>query len=340
MRRLLNTLYITTPKSYLCKDGLNLVVSVEGTEIFRIPIQNIESVVYFGYLGMSPGAIKLCADNGVSVVFLSPSGSYIGKVQCKTTGNVLLRMAQYNKIQDKDYSLGISRHIIASKIQNYRNILLRFNRDNKENEEITLAASTLNRCKIRALRAVNDDTLRGIEGEAANAYFAVFHCMILQQQTDFFFGGRSRRPPRDEINALLSFAYTLLTNDYTAALESVGLDPQIGFFHALRPGRPSLSLDMIEELRAYLGDRFVLTLINRKQITKSDFKTQAEDNIILTDSGRKTVLQAWQSRKKEEIIHPFLNEKIPVGLIPYVQAQLLARHLRGDLDCYPVFLIK
>jgi CRISPR-associated protein Cas1 len=339
MRKLLNTLYITTPGSYLCKDGLNIVITVEQKEIFRIPIQNIESIVYFGYLGISPGAIKLCTDNNVSVVFLSPSGSYIGRIQAKTSGNVLLRLSQYHKSQDKEYALNISRNIVAAKIQNYRNILMRFNRDNPANN-IELAIQTLDRCKHKSLKALSADVLRGIEGDAANSYFAVFPKMILQQRTDFPFGGRSRRPPRDALNAMLSFAYTLLANDYTAALESVGLDPQIGFFHTVRPGRASLSLDLMEELRAYLGDRFVLTLINRKQISMSDFKQQTEDSIILNDNGRKTFLQAWQSRKKEEVMHPFINEKIPIGLIPYVQAQLLARHLRGDIDAYPVYLIK
>lgn len=340
MRRLLNTLYITTPNSYLSKDGLNLVVSVDQKEVFRIPIHNIESIVYFGYLGISPGAIKLCTDNNVAVAFLSPSGVYLGKVQPKTKGNVLLRMAQYKQSGDKEYSLNISRDIIAAKIQNYRNILLRFNRDNTTNHAIEDAITILDKCKNKALHSSNSDILRGIEGEAANSYFAVLPHMILQQSADFPFRGRNRRPPRDAVNAMLSFAYTLLANDYTAALESVGLDPQVGFFHTLRPGRPSLALDLMEELRAYLGDRFILSLINRKQITRSDFKQQSEDSILLTDNGRRTFLQAWQSRKKEEITHPFINEKIPIGLIPYIQAQLLARHLRGDLDAYPVFLIK
>lgn len=340
MRRLLNTLYITTPNAYVSKDGLNIVVSVDQKEIFRVPIINIESIVYFGYIGMSPGAIKLCNENSVSVAFLSPSGAYIGRIQPKTKGNVLLRMAQYKKMQDKDSTLTISRNIVAAKIYNYRNILLRFNRDNEPNDVITTATSTLGRCKNKALNAENNDILRGIEGDAANSYFAALPHMILQQQSDFPFMGRNRRPPRDAVNAMLSFAYTLLANDYTAALETVGLDPQVGFFHTLRPGRASLALDMMEELRAYVGDRFILSLINRRQITKSDFVRQAEDSVLLTDTGRRTFLQAWQSRKKEEVTHPFLNEKIQIGLIPYVQAQLLARHLRGELDAYPVFLIK
>jgi CRISPR-associated protein Cas1 len=339
MRKLLNTLYVTTPNAYLSKDGLNLVITVEQKEIFRIPIINIESIVYFGYLGMSPGAMKLCMDNHVAVAFLSPTGRYISRIQSKTQGNVLLRMRQYAQSQDADFSLGISRHIIAAKIQNYRNILRRFIRDNGADDEVEAAANLLDRCKQYALRAVDADTLRGQEGEAAGAYFAVFQRMILHQREDFPFQGRNRRPPRDAVNALLSFAYTLIAHDYTAAFESVGLDPYVGFFHTLRPGRPSLALDLMEEVRAYLGDRFVLSLINRKQLTRKDFQSQAEEAVVLTDEGRRTFLQAWQSRKKDEIRHPYLDEKIQVGLIPYVQAQLLARYVRGDLDAYPVFLI-
>lgn len=340
MRKLLNTLYITTANSYLSKDGLNLVVTVDQKEIFRIPVINIESIIYFGYLGMSPGAVKLCTDNNVSVAFLSPTGNYIGRIQAKTHGNVLLRTAQYSKSQQPEISLPISRNIIAAKIQNYRNILLRFNRDNGINEKISEAASHLDNCKEKAIRAENPDILRGIEGEAANAYFAVLQDMILHQKQDFVFKGRNRRPPRDAVNAMLSFAYTLIAHDYTAALETVGLDPYVGFFHTLRPGRTSLSLDLMEEVRAYLGDRFVLSLINRKQITPADFRQQTTDGIVMTDNGRRTFIKAWQKRKKEEITHPYLNEKICVGLIPYVQAQLLARYLRDDLDAYPVFLIR
>jgi CRISPR-associated protein Cas1 len=340
MRKLLNTLYVTTPNAYLSKDGLNLVISVEQKEIFRIPVVNIESVVYFGYLGISPGAIKLCGDYHISIVFLTPGGRYISRIQPPTQGNVLLRLGQYQQSQDEAFALSISRNIIAAKIQNYRNILRRFIRDNGPDSEVEQAAAYLDRCKQYALQAVDAATLRGREGEAAGAYFSVLGRMILQQQADFPFQGRNRRPPRDAVNALLSFAYTLIANDYTAALETVGLDPYVGFFHTLRPGRASLALDLMEEVRAYLGDRFVLSLINRRQLSRHDFKLLEEEAVVLTDEGRRTFLQAWQSRKKEEIRHPYIDEKIPVGLLPYVQAQLLARYVRGDLDGYPVFLIQ
>jgi CRISPR-associated protein Cas1 len=340
MRKLLNTLYITTPESYLSKDGLNLVVSVKQQEIFRIPIVNIESVIYFGYLGASPGAIKLCGDYGVSLSYYSPNGRFIGHVIMPTHGNVLLRTKQYELSKNESFALTLSRHLIAAKIQNYRNILRRFIRDNGENEMVMSAANSLDISKRKALVAENPSELLGTEGDAANSYFGVFSHLILHQRNDFVFTGRNRRPPRDAVNAMLSFAYTLIANDVAAALESVGLDPYVGFFHTLRPGRTSLALDLMEEFRAYLGDRFVLSLINRRQITRQDFKTQSEDCVVMTDNGRKTFLQAWQSRKKEELIHPYLNEKVPIGLLPYVQAQLLAKYLRGDLDGYPVFLIK
>jgi len=213
-------------------------------------------------------------------------------------------------------------------------------RDYGENVSVAQASKELQICKEKGLRASSADMLRGVEGDAANSYFGVFSQLILHNKSDFPFNGRNRRPPRDAVNAMLSFAYTLIANDYTSALEAVGLDPYVGFLHTLRPGRASLALDLMEELRAYLGDRFVLSLINRKQLTGKDFKKQGEDSVIMTDDARKIFLSAWQARKKEEIIHPYLNEKIPIGLLPYVQAQLLSRFLRGDIEDYPVFIIK
>lgn len=340
MRKLLNTLYVTTPEAYLSKDGLNVVISVNQTEIFRIPIINIEGIVTFGYAGASPGVMKLCADNGVSLTFLSPSGRFIGRFQGPVKGNVLLRTTQYKVAQDTERTLGISRLFIAGKIQNYRSVLRRFLRDYGSHPEVEDVSTSMERSKYLALRADSAEILRGIEGDAASQYFSVFSKLIIQQKDTFVFNGRNRRPPKDAVNALLSFAYTLLTNEITSALESVGLDPYVGFFHTLRPGRPSLSLDLIEELRAYMGDRFVLSLINRRQLSGNDFHSQGEDGIIMTDAGKKTVISAWQNRKKEIIEHPYLKERIPIGLIPYAQAMLLARFLRGDLDNYPVFIIK
>ena len=317
MRILLNTLYVTTPEAYLSKDGLNVVVSVKQNEIFRIPIHNIEQIITFGYMGASPGLMKLCADNNVSLTFLSPQGRYISRSQGPTKGNVLLRKAQYRNTDEPNYALHLCKLFIGGKIQNYRNILRRFIRDNGDDADIA-----------------------GIEGEAATYYFSVFSRLLLNQKEDFVFNGRNRRPPRDAINAMLSFIYTLICNDMMSALETVGLDPYVGFMHTLRPGRASLALDMIEELRAYLGDRLVLSLINRKQITIKDFVKQGDEGIVMTDSCRKTIISAWQNRKKEQITHPYLNEKVSIGLLPYIQAVLLARFIRKDIDDYPVFLIK
>lgn len=340
MRILLNTLYVTTPEAYLSKDGLNVVISVKQNEIFRIPIHNIEQIITFGYMGASPGLMKLCADNNVSLTFLSPQGRYISRSQGPTRGNVLLRKAQYKNSDEPNYALHLSKLFIGGKIQNYRNILRRFIRDNGDDEAIERVCEELLRCKRRVLNAESIDSVRGIEGEAATAYFGVFSRLLLNQKEDFVFEGRNRRPPKDAINAMLSFVYTLICNDMTSALETVGLDPYVGFMHTLRPGRASLSLDMMEELRAYLGDRLVLSLINRKQITIKDFIKRGDEGIVMTDSGRKIILSAWQSRKKEQIIHPYLNEKVSIGLLPYIQVMLLARFIRKDIDDYPVFLIK
>ena len=340
MRKLLNTLYVTTPESYLSKDGMNVVISVNQQEVFRIPIINIEAIVTFGYMGASPGLMKLCADSGVSLTFLSPNGRFVSRVQGQTKGNVLLRKAQYRLADDQTWSLHLAQLMVAGKIQNYRNVLRRYLRDYGENPEVVTAANALDIQKRDALRAKDRAELMGTEGLAANQYFAAFPHLILHQKADFPFNGRNRRPPKDAVNAMLSLAYTLLANDTAAALETVGLDPYVGFFHTLRPGRTSLALDVMEELRAYLGDRFVLSLINRKQVAADDFLYQGEKGVVLTDKGRRTFLTAWQNRKKEEIIHTYLKEKMPVGLLPYVQAMLLARYVRNDIDDYPVFLFK
>ncbi len=340
MRKLLNTLYITTPESYLYKDGMNVVVSVNQHETFRIPIINLEGIVTFGYMGASPGLMRLCNDNNVSLTFLSPNGRFISRIQGQTRGNVLLRKKQYKKSEQEDWALHVSQIMIAGKIQNYRNILRRYIRDYGSNTKIESAAIALESFKRDALKTNDSSSLMGAEGMAANRYFGVFPLLMTQQQDSFSFSGRNRRPPKDPVNAMLSMAYTLICNDIVAALETVGLDPYVGFLHSLRPGRPSLALDMTEELRAYMGDRFVLSLINRRQITPNDFLYQGESGVTLTDNGRKTFLTAWQTRKKETLIHPYLNEKIPVGLIPHAQAMLMARYVRGEIDDYPVFLIK
>ena len=340
MRKLLNTLYVTTPEAYLSKDGLNVVISVQQEEVFRIPVINIECIVTFGYMGASPGVMKLCSDNGISLTFLSPQGRFIIRVQGATKGNVLLRKKQYQLSDDASWSLHVVRLMIGGKIQNYRNILRRYIRDYGENEDINRAVQVLERAKRDALKAQDKTELIGYEGMASNAYFEVLPILILNQKTDFPFHGRNRRPPKDAVNAMLSFAYTLIANDVAAALETVGLDPYVGFLHTLRPGRTSLALDMMEELRAYLGDRFILSLINKRQISVKDFLFQGDNGVVMTDKGKKTFITAWQARKREVIIHPYLNEKVEIGLLPYVQAMLMARYIRQDIDDYPVFLIK
>lgn len=333
-------MYVTTPESYLSKDGMNVVVSVNQKEVFRIPVINIEGIVTFGYMGASPGLMRLCSENNVSLVFMSPQGKFIGRIQGMTHGNVLLRTKQYKMAEDRDFSLHLGKLFVAGKIINCRNVLRRFIRDNGSDYEVETVAKVLANLKNDSLRAADADSLRGTEGMAANRYFDVFNKLIINQKEDFVFTGRNRRPPRDEVNAMLSFVYTLLANEMASALETVGLDPYVGFMHTLRPGRCSLALDMMEELRSYLADRLVLSMINRRQVCKHDFIRQGEDGLVMTDSCRKTILTAWQKRKKEIVEHPFLKDKIQIGLIPYAQAMLLARYLRGDLDDYPVFLMR
>lgn len=339
MKKLLNVLYVTTPDAYLSKDGQNVVVSVDREEKFRIPIINIEGIVTFGYMGASPGLMRLCMENGVSLTFLSPNGRFVGRLQGPVRGNVLLRKEQYRIADDEERSLHFARLFIAGKIQNYRATLQRFIRDNGDNEDVVNAVKSLEYSKQRALRAMSSSQLIGEEGDAANVYFGVFPELILNQKSDFVFHGRNRHPPKDKVNAMLSFVYTLLANETASALESVGLDPYVGFLHTLRPGRTSLALDLMEEMRAYLGDRLVLSLINRKQLTARDFVVQGEEGVMMSEEGRKTILTAWQKRKKETIVHPYLGEKMELGLLPYVQAMLLAKAIRNDIDDYPVFTI-
>ncbi len=340
MRTLLNTLYITNPEAYLSKDGLNVVVTVKEEEKLRIPTVNIEAIVTFAHAGASPGLMKLCADSGISLSFLTRQGRFIGRFQGPVHGNVLLRRAQHRLLDDSERSLHLARLFIAGKIQNYQRILQRRQRDYDENADVARVVLSLGRLKNAALGAISADELRGFEGQAAADYFSVFNELLTKQRDSFSIAGRCRRPPRDPVNAMLSFAYTLIANDVASALETVGLDPYIGVFHTLRPGRTSLALDLMEEMRAYLGDRFVISLVNRCQVTPRDFASRGEQGIIMTDECRKTFISAWQQRKKEIITHPYLQEKIAIGLLPHVQSLLLARYMRGDLDDYPVFLIK
>ncbi len=343
MRKLLNTLYVTTPEAYLTKDGENVVVKVESEEKFRIPVHNIEGIVVFNYMGASPSLMAMCAERQVGISFHSLSGRFLGRVSGPVRGNVLLRRKQYRVADDKDFSLEISKLFILGKLYNCKNVLARAIRDHGNESTIPALESAIqmhNTFLKQVNNATNPDNLRGAEGMAANTYFEVFDHLIVSQKDSFKFNGRTRRPPKDNVNALLSFAYTLLAHEVQSALESVGIDPYVGFLHTDRPGRASLALDMMEELRPYLADRLVLSLINRKQVNASGFTNQGESGIIMNDATRKELLNAWQKRKQEEIKHPYLEESIPIGLIPYVQALLLARYLRGDIDNYPVFLMK
>lgn len=339
MRKLLNTLYVTTPNSYISKDGLNVVISVEGVEVFRIPAINIEGIVTFGYMGVSPGVMRLCVENGISISFLSPSGRFVSRVVGPKQGNVMLRKRQCALSDNHAFAVHVSQLFVMGKILNYRSVLQRYLRDYGHDEQVAAVVADLKRSVHKVSVAESVDSVRGIEGDAAKCYFSVFRRLVTQQKEHFPFKGRVKHPPKDRVNALLSFAYTLIAHETASALETVGLDPYIGFLHTLRPGRCSLALDVMEELRAYMGDRFVLSLINRRQISPNDFNCH-EDSVILTDNGRKKFIMAWQARKQEIVEHPYLKEKVKVGLIPYIQATLLARYMRNEIDDYPVFIIK
>lgn len=342
MRKLLNTLYVTTPESYLHRDGENVIIKVGNEERFRIPVHNLEGIVCFGYMGASPHLMRLCSDNNVGLSFLTPYGKFLGRISGRIRGNVLLRRTQYRIADDPDTSLDIAKCFIAGKIVNCRTVLGRSLRDHGDVigcDKIRNADSLLIDNLQKIDTCPTTDALRGIEGNCAKFYFDVFNELILKQKNDFLFSERNRRPPRDNMNALLSFLYTLLAHDVESALEAVGLDPYVGFFHTDRPGRPSLALDMMEELRPFIADRLALNLVNLQQVCGDDFLKKEGGGIILTDKGRKEVLGAWQKRKQDEITHPYLNEKIPIGLLPYVQAMLIARFLRRDIDGYPPFFM-
>ncbi len=343
MRKLLNTLYVTTPDSYLARDGENVVIRVAESEKFRIPVHNIEGIVTFGYTGASPALLGLCAERNVGISFLTEHGRFWGRLSGPVKGNVLLRRKQYRMADNQEEALSVSRLLIAGKIANCRNVVQRVLRDHGKESNITALTEASAQLEIRqkqALKAADPDTLRGIEGDAANSYFGVFNHFIVTQGDDFVMNGRTRRPPKDKVNALLSFVYTLLAHEVQSALETVGLDPYVGFLHTDRPGRASLALDIMEEFRPYLADRLVLTLINRKQVQAKGFVNRDQSGILMDDDTRKEVLTAWQKRKQEEIQHPFLQESIPVGLLPYAQALLFSRFIRGDLGNYPVFVMK
>ena len=343
MKKLLNTLYVTSENSYLSLDGENIVVLDEQKEIGRLPLHNLEGIVSFGYRGTSPALMGACAERNISLCYLTPQGKFLARISGKTKGNVVLRQQQYDSSRDAQISLEIAKSCILGKVYNARWVLERAVRDHSlqiEADQVKKAAEFLRDSLKRIRGSESKEQLRGYEGEAASIYFGVLDQLILQQKKDFAFHGRSKRPPMDNVNALLSFVYTLLTNTITSALETVGLDPYVGYLHTDRPGRASLSLDLIEELRPVLADRFVLSLINKRIVNGKNFSKKENGAVLMDDELRKRVLTEWQNKKKEVITHPYLNEKVEWGMVPYVQAMLLARYLRGDLDGYPVFMWK
>ncbi len=343
MRKLLNTLYVTTPEAHLGRERENVLIYIEEEVRFRIPIHNLEGIVTFGYTGASPALMHLCASRGVALSFLSRSGRLLAKVASPVRGNVLLRKRQYELSDDSKTTLELARSFVLGKLLNSRTVLRRFLRDHARregNQKIEQAVRAISG-QVDKLLSVNSlEVLRGIEGEAARTYYSVFNYLVLDSKDTFYFNGRSRRPPLDRTNAVLSFLYSLLAHDCASALETVGLDPQVGFLHRIRPGRSSLALDLMEELRPYLVDRLTLSLINTRQIDARDFVLKESGGVLMTDDGRKKIINAWQTRKQQEVTHPYFEERFEIGLIPYAQAMLLARCIRGDIDGYPPFLMK
>ena len=343
MKKLLNTLYITSGDYYLSLDGENVVITQNRKEIGRLPLHNLEAVVTCGYAGASPALMEKCAAENISLTFLSTSGRFRAKVTGKAYGNILLRRTQYRMADNSKEALEIAKNFMIGKIYNERSVVNRAIRDYAERLDTEKLSRVSGQLKdiLQAVKEVKTvEGLRGYEGEPASRYFSQFDQLILQQKKDFRFDVRNRRPPLDKVNALLSFTYSLLTAMCVAALEAVGLDPYSGFMHTDRPGRCSLALDLLEELRAPYADRFVLSCINKKIVDPTDFEQKENGAVLLNESGRKKYLSAWQNKKAEKLTHPYLQESIEWGLVPYAQALLLARYIRGDLDGYPPFFWK
>jgi CRISPR-associated protein Cas1 len=339
----LNTLFVTTQGAYLAKDGEAVIVRVEQETKLRVPLHNLGGVVCFGLVSASPALMGECAERNIAISFLTENGRFLAKVQGFTPGNVMLRREQYRRADDPVSAAALARLFVTAKIANCRASLQRALRDNEGcagGLDIEAALRRLALCMRKLDEVGTIETVRAIEGEAARAYFEVFDHLIVAQKEDFVFKGRSRRPPMDNVNALLSFLYAMLAHDVRGACEAAGLDAAVGFLHADRPGRPSLALDLMEEFRPFLADRVALTLINRRQVVGAGFQMSETGGVRMDDATRKELLVTWQKRKQEEIMHPFLREKCPVGLLPHLQARLLARHLRGDLDAYPPFFWK
>lgn len=343
MRQLLNTLYVTTEPSYLHLDHDTVRMEVDGDTRAQVPLHHLGALVCFGNVLVSPALMGRCADDGRAVVFMSRTGRFKARVHGPQSGNILLRQAQFDQADSTETRTDIARALVVGKVQNSRRLVVRAAREIDDDHRQTAlrnAASRLERTLKYLEAAQSTDEVRGLEGEAAKTYFEVVPAMVRQQRDAFQMNGRSRRPPQDRFNAVLSFLYTLLLNDCSAAAEGVGLDFQMGFLHVPRPGRPSLGLDLMEELRAPIVDRLALTLINRRQLTPDDFRKRSGGAVLLNDEGRKTVIVAYQERKQDEITHPFLDRTMEIGLIPHMQARILARRLRGDMDQYIPFLVR
>lgn len=343
MRKLLNTLYVTSPDRYLALDGENVVIRSEEKEMGRVPLHNLEGIVTFGYTGASPALMGACVKHNIELSFMTAGGRFQARISGEVKGNVTLRREQYRMSDSRERSIGIARNFITGKVYNARWVLERAARDYplRLDAEKLKSKSAFLSDSLKKIRVCKDTAnLLGLEGEAASVYFSVFDDLILQQKDEFYFRGRNRRPPLDNVNAMLSFAYSLLAGMCGAALETVGLDPYVGFYHTDRPGRMSLALDLMEELRSVMADRFVLTMINKKLLDSKGFLQKENGAVIMEDDARKCFLSQWQSKKKDIITHPFLDEKIEWGLVPYAQAMLLARYIRGDIDEYPPFLWK
>ncbi|MBP3453913.1 MAG: type I-C CRISPR-associated endonuclease Cas1 [Clostridia bacterium] len=343
MRKLLNTLYITSEDLFLSYSNGNVVVNRGDEVTARFPLLNLEGIITFSYAGATPALMGECAKRNIQLTFMTPNGRFLARINGMSQGNVFLRREQCRIADSDTRSCVIARNMITGKAYNSRWVLERALRDHAlriDQQAVSVASDQIQQL-IPLIRCAKElDSLRGLEGEAAAAYFGVLDELILSQKVDFIFDGRNRRPPQDNVNAMLSFAYTLLANDCAAALESVGLDAYVGFLHQDRPGRKSLALDLEEELRAPFADRLVLTLINNRIIQDKHFDRQESGTVLLNDNGRKLFLKHWQEKKRDEITHPFLKEKLPWGLVPYVQSLLLARCIRGDVDEYPPFLWK
>lgn len=338
MKKLLNTLYITKQKTYLHKERDTLVIKEGDTKLAQFPALSLGNVICFGRVSVSPYIMGYCADKGIGLVFCTEWGRFLARVQGRENGNVLLRRTQYRWADDSEQSTQMAQLIVAAKIANARAVLMREQRNHGDNPKLTEAENKLAASLRQANTVTSVDAVRGVEGEAAATYFRAFPQLFRADWINFT--KREKHPPTDPVNALLSFLYSIITQECVSALQGVGLDPYVGFLHRDRPGRPSLALDLVEEFRAYWADRFVLTLINRRQLQSKDFITEASGAVRLKDEARKTLLASYQERKKNEITHPYLQEKVPLGLLPHCQALLMARHLRGDTQFYTPFAVK